>query len=80
MKMVLLCLHEPCILSRYITACADGYLTPCIKKYVSGFVSGFKDPVSVVKLVLLCLLVCVSLSFYACRRSYEFFSCSLMED
>ena len=27
-------------------ACADGYLTPCIRKYVSGFASGFKNPVS----------------------------------
>ena len=25
------------------TACADAYLTPCIKKYVHGFSNGFKD-------------------------------------
>ena len=28
-------------------ACADGYLTPCIQRYVRGFASGFKDPVSI---------------------------------
>ena len=27
--------------------CADAYLTPCIKRYVKGFCSGFKDPVSI---------------------------------
>lgn len=29
------------------TAAADGYLTPCIYRYVQGFASGFKNPVSV---------------------------------
>ncbi|PVD21468.1 hypothetical protein C0Q70_19641 [Pomacea canaliculata] len=28
---------------RGYTACADAYLTPCIKKYVSSFSSGFKE-------------------------------------
>ncbi len=32
-----------CVLS---SACADGYLTPCIQRYVTGFAAGFKDPVS----------------------------------
>ncbi|KAJ1519393.1 hypothetical protein ONE63_004685 [Megalurothrips usitatus] len=31
------------IVSRGYTACADAYLTPHIKKYVQGFVAGFKD-------------------------------------
>ncbi|CAH3139957.1 unnamed protein product [Porites lobata] len=30
------------IVPRGYTACADGYLTPCIKRYVSGFMSGFR--------------------------------------
>jgi len=29
------------IVPRGFTACADGYLTPCIKKYLGGFSSGF---------------------------------------
>ncbi|XP_003387513.1 PREDICTED: 5-oxoprolinase [Amphimedon queenslandica] len=32
------------IVPRGYTACADAYLTPCIKRYVNGFCSGFKDP------------------------------------
>ncbi|CAH1778849.1 unnamed protein product [Owenia fusiformis] len=31
------------IVPRGFTACADAYLTPCIKRYVKGFSSGFKD-------------------------------------
>ncbi|KAL3859675.1 hypothetical protein ACJMK2_009883 [Sinanodonta woodiana] len=31
------------IVPRGYTACADAYLTPCIKEYVSGFSSGFQD-------------------------------------
>ncbi|XP_072169577.1 5-oxoprolinase-like [Diadema setosum] len=31
------------IVPRGYTACADAYLTPCIKSYVSSFSSGFKD-------------------------------------
>ena len=31
------------IVPRGFTASADAYLTPCIKKYLSGFSSGFKD-------------------------------------
>lgn len=31
------------IVPRGFTACADAYLTPHIKRYVHGFVSGFKD-------------------------------------
>ena len=31
------------IVGRGFTACADAYLTPAIKKYLSGFSSGFKD-------------------------------------
>lgn len=31
------------IVSRGFTACADAYLTPHIKKYVQGFVAGFKN-------------------------------------
>ena len=30
-----------------IAACADAYLTPCIKKYVKGFSSGFKGGLKV---------------------------------
>lgn len=30
-----------------ISACADAYLTPQIKKYVAGFASGFKDNIQV---------------------------------
>jgi len=30
-----------------VLACADAYLTPCIKKYVTGFMSGFKDGIEV---------------------------------
>lgn len=28
-------------------ACADAYLTPCIKRYVTGFMSGFKKGIEV---------------------------------
>ena len=28
-------------------ACADAYLTPCIKSYVSGFTSGFQKGIEV---------------------------------
>ncbi|KAK3716070.1 hypothetical protein QZH41_007242 [Actinostola sp. cb2023] len=35
------------IVPRGYTACADAYLTPCIKRYVSGFASGFKDGLKV---------------------------------
>ena len=31
------------IVPRGYTACADAYLTPCTKKYVESFSSGFKD-------------------------------------
>ena len=31
------------IVPRGFTASADAYLTPCIKKYLSGFSAGFKD-------------------------------------
>ena len=31
------------IVPRGFTACADAYLTPCIKNYLSGFSSGFKN-------------------------------------
>ncbi|KAL8570454.1 hypothetical protein ACOMHN_034489 [Nucella lapillus] len=31
------------IVPRGYTACADAYLTPCIKNYVSSFAKGFKD-------------------------------------
>ncbi|XP_055890721.1 5-oxoprolinase-like [Biomphalaria glabrata] len=31
------------IVPRGYTACADAYLTPCIKKYVNGFSSGLQD-------------------------------------
>ena len=30
-----------------IIACADAYLTPSIQRYVQGFISGFKNPVSI---------------------------------
>ncbi|XP_022798938.1 5-oxoprolinase-like isoform X3 [Stylophora pistillata] len=30
------------VVPRGYTACADAYLTPCIKRYVNGFISGFK--------------------------------------
>ena len=36
-----------------IQACADAYLTPCIKRYVSGFMSGFKAGIEVIKNYLL---------------------------
>ncbi len=39
--------HPP---SHFLTACADGYLTPCIYRYVQGFISGFKNTVSVTSL------------------------------
>ena len=31
------------IVPRGYTACADAYLTPCIKQYLDGFASGFED-------------------------------------
>ena len=31
------------IVPRGYTACADAYLTPCIKRYLKSFASGFKD-------------------------------------
>lgn len=31
------------IVPRGFTACADAYLTPCIKRYVEGFASGFSN-------------------------------------
>eukprot|EP00106_Octopus_bimaculoides_P000145 XP_014767587.1 PREDICTED: 5-oxoprolinase-like [Octopus bimaculoides] len=31
------------IVPRGYTACADAYLTPCVKKYVASFAEGFKD-------------------------------------
>eukprot|EP00039_Didymoeca_costata_P007096 m.96244 g.96244 ORF g.96244 m.96244 type:complete len:1284 (-) comp13538_c0_seq1:326-4177(-) len=31
------------LVPRGFTACADAYLTPCIKRYVDGFTSGFKN-------------------------------------
>lgn len=31
------------IVPRGFTACADGYLTPHVKKYVNGFSRGFKN-------------------------------------
>ena len=34
------------IVPRGFTACADAYLTPAIKKYLSGFSSGFKNQLS----------------------------------
>ena len=27
----------------FISACADAYLTPCVKTYVESFCSGFQD-------------------------------------
>lgn len=45
----------------YISACADAYLTPQIKKYVAGFASGFKDNIQVrfflIKLIFILLWV-----------------------
>lgn len=42
-----------------ISACADAYLTPQIKKYVAGFASGFKDNIQVrfflIKLIFILL-------------------------
>lgn len=31
------------IVPRGYTACADAYLTPCIKRYIQSFATGFKD-------------------------------------
>ena len=39
-------------LSVFSIACADGYLTPCIFRYVKGFASGFKNPVSIYLVLL----------------------------
>ena len=30
----------------FSVACADAYLTPCIQRYVTNFISGFKNAVS----------------------------------
>lgn len=30
-----------------VQACADAYLTPCIKRYVTGFMSGFNSGIEV---------------------------------
>lgn len=30
-----------------VVACADAYLTPCIKRYVDGFTAGFQDGLKV---------------------------------
>ena len=32
-----------------VQACADAYLTPCIKRYITGFMSGFKSGIEVIK-------------------------------
>ncbi|KAJ9590444.1 hypothetical protein L9F63_016531 [Diploptera punctata] len=41
------------IIPRGFTACADAYLTPHIKKYVSGFASGFKNNLSGVNVLFM---------------------------
>lgn len=43
-------------------ACADAYLTPCIRKYVGGFSGGFERELEVNHLVH--FAVCLSCSFY----------------
>lgn len=42
----------------FLSACADAYLTPKIKKYVQGFSSGFKD------LNVSLIAICVPLRLY----------------
>ena len=34
-----------------LQACADAYLTPCIKRYVTAFMSGFKSGIEVIKII-----------------------------
>ncbi|XP_074644558.1 5-oxoprolinase-like [Tubulanus polymorphus] len=41
------------IVPRGYTACADAYLTPCIKSYVGGFSSGFKNDLKDVKVLFM---------------------------
>uniref|UniRef100_UPI00398E6E08 5-oxoprolinase isoform X2 n=1 Tax=Pristiophorus japonicus TaxID=55135 RepID=UPI00398E6E08 len=38
---------------RGYTACADAYLTPCIKRYLSGFCAGFQDGLKDVRLLFM---------------------------
>jgi len=41
------------IVPRGFTACADGYLTPCIKTYLDGFASGFKNELAGVNVLFM---------------------------
>ena len=34
-------------------ACADGYLTPCIKTYLNSFASGFQDSLDGVRVLFM---------------------------
>ncbi|XP_060681659.1 5-oxoprolinase [Hemiscyllium ocellatum] len=38
---------------RGYTACADAYLTPCIKKYLNGFCAGFQDSLKDVRVLFM---------------------------
>lgn len=42
-------INDRVFLFRSVQACADAYLTPCIKRYVTGFMSGFKNGIEVTK-------------------------------
>ncbi|XP_059496707.1 5-oxoprolinase isoform X3 [Stegostoma tigrinum] len=41
------------VVPRGYTACADAYLTPCIKKYVNGFRAGFQDSLKDVRVLFM---------------------------
>lgn len=41
------------IVPRGFTACADAYLTPCIKRYVEGFAAGFQDGLKNVRVLFM---------------------------
>ncbi|XP_069771231.1 5-oxoprolinase isoform X2 [Narcine bancroftii] len=41
------------VVPRGYTACADAYLTPCIRRYISGFRAGFQDALKDVKVLFM---------------------------
>ncbi|KAJ1195078.1 hypothetical protein NDU88_004361 [Pleurodeles waltl] len=41
------------IVPRGYTACADAYLTPCIRRYLDGFCTGFKDQLQDVRVLFM---------------------------
>ncbi|XP_051872774.1 5-oxoprolinase isoform X2 [Pristis pectinata] len=41
------------VVPRGYTACADAYLTPCIRKYISGFCGGFQDTLKDVRVLFM---------------------------